>query len=129
MSIFCEKAFEKEFEDEISKQAYLNACKWLAINIYNNVELSKSVVISIEKAAGRELPTFVVTVYARIDEKEQREAHCKKCKMLHTIFYSMNGVNCSECKAKAYFKYLDDNITNVKNFVREILEDKEEGQK
>lgn len=125
MSIFCEKAFEKEFEDEISKRAYLNACKWLAINIYNNVELSKSVVISIEKAAERELPTFVVTVYARIDEKEQREAHCKKCKMLHTIFYSLNGVNCSECKAKAYFKYLDDNTTNVKNFVKEVLENKE----
>lgn len=125
MSIFCEEAFRKEFEDEISKQAYLNACKWLAVNIYNNVELSKSVVVSIEKVAGRELPTFVVTVYVRMNEKEQREAHCKKCKMLHTIFYSMNGVNCSECRAKAYFKYLDDNIVNVKNFVKEVLENKE----
>ena len=125
MSIFCEEAFRKEFEDEVSKQAYLNACKWLAVNIYNNVELSKSVVVSIEKVAGRELPTFVVTVYVRMNEKEQREAHCKKCKMLHTIFYSMNGVNCSECRAKAYFKYLDDNIVNVKNFVKEALENKE----
>lgn len=129
MSIFCQEAFCKQFENKVSKQAYLDACKWLATNIYNNAELAKNVVISIKKLTESELPTFVVTVYAQIDESEQRTAHCKKCKMLHTIFYSMDGGNCNECKAKAYYKYLDDNITNVKNFVREILEDKEEGQK
>lgn len=125
MAIFCEKVFRKEFEHEVSKQAYLSACKWLAVNIYNNAELTSNLVVAIEKQEESELPTFVVTVYVRINEKEQREAHCKKCKMLHTIFYSVNGANCNECKGNAYYKRLDENISGLVGFYKEMFEDKE----
>ena len=125
MAIFCEKAFQKEFEHEVSKQAYLSACRWLAVNIYNNAELAKNIVVAIDKKEQSELPTFVVTVYVRIDEKEQRGAHCKKCKMLHTIFYSVDGVNCSECKAKAYYRRLDEYTEGLVSFYKKMFEDKE----
>lgn len=125
MAMFCEKAFQKEFEHKVSKQAYLSACRWLAVNIYNNAELAKNLLVAIDKKEQSELPTFVVTVYVRINEKEQREAHCKKCKMLHTIFYSVNGVNCNECRARAYYKRLDENISGIVGFYKEMFEDKE----
>lgn len=125
MAMFCEKAFQKEFEHEVSKQAYLSACRWLAVNIYNNAELAKNLLIAIDKKEQSELPTFVVTVYVRINEEEQREAHCKKCKMLHTIFYSVNGINCNECRARAYYKRLDENISGIVGFYKKMFENKE----
>lgn len=128
MAIFCEKAFQKEFEDEVSKQAYLSACKWLAVNIYNNAELAKNLVIAIDKKEQSELPTFVVTVYVRIDEKEQRDAHCKKCKMLHTIFYSVNSASCNECKAGAYYKRLDEHMKGLIDFYRTLFKNREENE-
>lgn len=125
MAMFCEKVFQKEFEHEVSKQAYLNACKWLAMNVYNNVELAKNLVVAINKKEQSELPTFVITVYVHIDEKEQREAHCKKCKMLHTIFYSVSGADCSECKANAYYKRLEECLSGIISFYTTVFEEKE----
>lgn len=122
MAIFGEQAFVKEFTNEVSKQAYLDACKWLAVNLYNNVELSKHTLINIEKKEEAQLPTFVVTVYARIDEKEQRSIRCKKCKMLHTMFYSVDGINCNKCDSRGYQKQLDEDIVGIRTFVTEVLE-------
>ena len=121
--IYCECVFQKSFEHEVSKKAYLNACKWLAQNIYSNVELSKHVVVNIQKCAN-ESPTFVVSVYVKHNENDVREGFCKHCKTLHTIFYSIDGVVCSQCKANAYFKQLDKEIEQKASFVNKVLEDK-----
>lgn len=124
MSIYCKRVFRKTFEHSVSKQAYLNACKWLAQNIYGNVELSKHVVVSIEKQQGKS-PAFIVSVYTKEEEGEIRESFCKHCKTLHTIFYSINGMNCNECKANAFFKDLDEQLQGKAKFVKQVLEDKQ----
>lgn len=125
--IYCKHVFEKTFTDEVSKQAYLKACKWLAQNVYNNVELASSTVVSIVKKTDEEteFPAFVVSVYTKNDEEESRKDFCNKCKTLHTIFYSIGGMNCGECKAGAYYKKLDDDIKHKAKFIKEVLEDKE----
>ena len=125
MTIYCRCVFQKKFENEKSKKAYLDACKWLAQNIYGNVELSKHIVVNIEKKQQRKLPTFIVSVYVKEEESEVRESFCKHCKTLHTIFYSVDGMNCNECKANAFFKKLDKQLEGKANFVGEVLEDKE----
>lgn len=121
MAIFCEKAFKKTFEDEVSKKAYLKACKWLATNIFNRVELAKHIVFSIEKQCESELPTFVVTAYVKSDESALRSEYCKQCKTLHTIFYSIDGTDCGSCKARGYQAKLDKDIVSKKTFVQEIV--------
>ena len=125
--IYCKHAFEKTFTNKISKKAYLEACKWLAQNIYGNVELASSVVVSIVKSKDEETqsPAFIVSVYVKNDEDELRKDFCNKCKTLHTIFYSIGGMNCTECKASAYHKKMDDDIKQKAKFVKEVLEDKE----
>lgn len=124
MSIYCKCVFQKTFKHDVSKKAYLNACKWLAQNIYGNVELSKHVVVNIEKQQKKS-PAFIVSVYVKEEEGEVRESFCKHCKTLHTIFYSVDGMNCNECKANAFFKKLDKQLEGKANFVEEVLEDKE----
>lgn len=125
MSIYCKQVFTKSFEHEVSKKAYLNACKWLAQNVYSNVELSKHTVVGIEKSK-EQFPTFIVSVYVKENEKELRKSFCKHCRTLHTIFYSVGGINCGECKASAYFKQLDEQVNNKATFVGEVLEDRED---
>ena len=124
MSLHCKQIFTKTFKHEVSKQAYLNACKWLARNVYGNVELAKHVVVSIDKEPGQ-FPAFTVTVYVKENEDEVRKNFCKHCRTLHTMFFSIDGMNCNECKANAYFKQLDQQTSGKANFVREVLEGKE----
>lgn len=125
MAMYCKQAFQKTFEDEVSKKAYLKACKWLAQNIYSNVELSKDVLVNILKEKNVQLPAFTVTVYMKSDAEEIYKDFCKKCKQLHTIFYSVNGPSCNDCKAKAYRAALEKDISCKANFLKEVLEDKE----
>lgn len=124
MSVHCKQVFTKTFEHEVSKQAYLNACKWLAQNIYGNVELARHVTVSIEKGTSQS-PAFTVVVYAKENEEELRKSFCKHCHMLHTTFFSIDGMNCGECKAGSYFKQLDKQVNSKADFIKEVLEDKE----
>ena len=124
--IYCRQVFKKRFEHKVSKKAYLNACKWLAMNIYNNVELANHIVVQITKDVQEEQsPAFVVSVYVKDNEKDLRSDFCKRCKSLHTIFYSVEGMDCNKCKAMAYFKKEDKDIEGKTQFVKRVLEDKE----
>lgn len=124
MAMYNRLVFVKTFKHKVSKKAYLKACGWLAQHIYSNVELSKHVVVSIDKQPG-EFPAFTVKVYVVVQEEEVKETFCKHCKTLHTIFYSVDGMDCNKCKANAYFKELDKQLENKAKFVNEILEDEE----
>lgn len=129
MAIYCKQAFQKTFEDEVSKKAYLDACKWLAQNIYGNVELSKDIVVNIAKTTTKKKsPAFTVTVYVKSDADEVKESFCKKCRQLHTIFYSVDGVNCNECKGSALYKKLESDVKGKAEFVNEILEGREDDE-
>lgn len=128
MAVYCKCVFRKVFEDEVSKQAYLQACKWLAKNIYSNVELSKHIVVNIEKG-GEQLPAFIVSVYVKEDADEIQGSFCRHCKMLHTLFYSIDGMKCSECKANALVKELDKQLKGKVVAVSDILEGKENGER
>lgn len=124
-TIYCERVFVKDFSHAVSKQAYLKACKWLAKNVYSNVELAQDLVVNIIKKNECESPTFTVTVYVLNNESELRSDFCKKCRSLHTLFYSLRSMNCNECKAKAYHKKMDEEIANKAQFVKQVLEEKE----
>lgn len=126
MSVYSEKVYEKEFTDKVSKTAYLDACKWLASHVYKNPKLSNYITVKIVKEEKKGKFTFKVIIYASIDEKEVKEEFCNKCKQLHTIFFCVEKQNCSECKMFGYKKHLESKVSNVKNFIQEVLEEYEE---
>lgn len=125
MGCFCSNALQVTFEDKVSKKAYLKACKWLAQNIYSNVELSKHIMISIDKDDTKQLPAFTVNVFVKSDEKEERKSHCQACKHLHTVFYSIDKIDCSQCKVAAYYKRLDASVEGKIKFVQDIFLEEE----
>lgn len=115
------KVLSKQFQHEISKQAYLDACKWVAVNIINNKQVElQDITWNIAKVSKEgQLPTFKLTVYASINEKDVRENHCEVCKQVHNLFYmNKEEANCAECKLKAFQKRLDDAAEVKRVYVR-----------
>lgn len=127
MSNYSELLYEKKFSNEVSKKAYLNACKWLAQNVYGKVELSKYITVritkdKINKKDKSQLPTFTVKLFMTINETEMKDSYCHKCKQLHTIFYSVEKPECQTCKLHGYRKQLQDNVEGLVDIWKDKFE-------
>lgn len=123
-SKYSEKFFEISFSDKISKQAYLKACKWLAIKVYGKEELSKYVSVQIVKQKDTKLPTFTVSLYITVEEKGLKNDYCNKCRNLHSLM-SVGSPDCNTCKMQGYRSYLNSNTKNLVEFWREVFEGEE----
>jgi hypothetical protein len=121
--LYCETVLRKEFTNEVSKQAYLDACKWLAKNVYSKVELSKLITVKVEKQELKkgQLPTFIVTLYATYDEEGLVNEYCHKCKQLHSLLYSVEKPKCDLCKMLAFRKQKHDNLAGIKTALKETI--------
>lgn len=124
---FMVKVFEKEFSNVVSKNAYLEACKWLAKHVYGKPGINDFISVKIEKQNNKKSKKYVfkVIIYVITDAKELKDEFCKKCKMLHTTFYCVDKINCEECKMFAYQNNVEDNLKRIANFVKETLEEDE----
>ncbi|MBO7695411.1 MAG: hypothetical protein J6T10_22530 [Methanobrevibacter sp.] len=122
---FSKILYVKQFKNKVSKQAYLEACKWLAQNVYSKVELSKYITVQIikENVNKKQLPTFTVKLFMTINEEDLKDSYCKKCKQLHTIFYSIDKPDCDVCKMNGYRKQLQTNVSSLVNNWKGKLEE------
>ena len=122
---YSEKFFEISFSDKISKQAYLKACKWLAVNVWGNEGLSGYVTADIHKDPSYTLPTFNVGLYITIDGKEWAGEYCGKCRRLHTVMYSIDRPECGTCRLKGCMDHMHGGMKNIKTFWKEAFENEE----
>lgn len=114
---YSERFFTKKFSDEISKKAYLKACKWLAKYVLSNEDL-QGVEFGIEKTGPLE---FKVSLYATLSEEELRERHCQICKDTHSSFFISEETNCNWCKLGAYHRRADEMLTVKKEHYKNKL--------
>jgi hypothetical protein len=122
--LYSEIILQKNFSNQISKQAYLDACKWLAKNVYSKVELAKFVTVNVEKqeAKKKQLPTFIVTLYATYNEEEMANSYCEKCRQLHNLLYSVEKPKCDTCKMLAFRKQKSKNLQGIKETLKEVID-------
>lgn len=113
--------FSKTFKNKISKDAYMDCVKWLAINVFSKEELSKNVSVKIEKEKAK-TPTFKLTIFIDIDKENIKGRFCEKCKSVYATFYQVEKMNCLECKANAYVKNSDSYCKGVIKFYKKIFE-------
>ena len=122
---YSEKFFGISFSDKISKQAYLKACKWLAVNVWGKEELSKYVTASIRKNSSYTLPTFDVDLYITMDGHEKEGEYCQKCRSLHTVMYSIDRPECGTCRLRGCMDHMHGNIKSLVSFWKEAFENEE----
>lgn len=125
MNMYCEEIISKEFRNEISKQAYLDACKWLAKNVVGK-KVSQYTSYKIIKKEKEKIPTFEVKIFMNVEAKELNEGFCKHCKMIYSAFYQVDKINCNDCKFNAYKKKMQNSFNTMKDFVTKQIEGDEE---
>lgn len=125
MIVYSEKIYEKSFTDTISKNAYMKACKWLAINVYGKGDLPKYITVKLTKqqTKKKDKTKFIVELFATINENEVQENFCYKCKHLHTIFYSIDKPECQKCNMFVYRQRLSEQLKGIKEFCNSIVEE------
>lgn len=124
MATISYKIFEKKFKNEVSKKAYLEACKWISQKIIKNSEINENVNYKIKKLETK-IPTFIVEIYFSIEEEKIKEMFCKNCKHLYSVFYQLDRMNCSECKMKAYRKNAEEYSKSLVEIYKKIFEEDE----
>lgn len=112
-TLYSEFLYECKFTNKVSKQAYLDACKWLAINVYGKPDLSKYITVKITKEKKN---TFVVKLYMSIDEREVKVNYCLRCQQLHSLFYHVDKMDCTTCKMHNYRNELHNQVKNMVDF-------------
>ena len=112
------KIGEKCFEDVVSKQAYLNACKWLATNVYCSEDYSHNISVRVLKQPHEksdETFKFVVELYYITDFESVQKIFCNNCKLSVNTFFG-NEPLCNACRFNPFLKKLEhDTETIVKN--------------
>lgn len=136
------KILDKQFEGDVSKQVYLEACKWLAQNVYCSPSYSENISVQIKKSTkevektARQAKTgkiikekqirtvFTVSLYCVRSLNDAIEEHCRNCKQLHTIFYMSENYNCNECKLMVLRKRLEHDVKALaENLRKEFSEE------
>ena len=121
VSQYTEFIGEKEFFDIEPKKAYLNACKWLATNVYSKPDYSKHICVEILKVQNKKgtKVKFIVKLYCMIDESEQKRNYCLKCREMANILYSVNSPKCEECRMYGYRSRLQNEMVNMKKILKD----------
>lgn len=113
------KFFEKLFTGETSKDAYLNACKWVAKHVVSKVEIGETF-WKTEKIEA-DLPTFKLELHAMLDAEESTKGFCDKCQEFHRSFYINQQFNCDKCNYTAFKKQVGQKLIIKKDWRLERL--------
>ena len=125
---FNENIFTKKFRGENQKDAYLKACKWLAVNVVSKDELNRNVTYNISKFEDEtQLPSVELKIQVVIEESIAKERHCEICKETHKSFFINEQFNCNECKLNSYHKRCENLINEKKLHIKELLKKSLEG--
>ena len=115
-----QKFFDKTFFNEkSSKAAYLEASKWIAINILNDPSM-KDIIPRVEKDIDA-ANTFRVTLYATINRNDFKNNFCDKCKEYHHAFFINQDYNCDNCRITAYHNQAKMKLAIIKNAKAKVL--------
>lgn len=122
--ILLAKFYEIEFytSPEMSiKDAYLEACKWYAINILKNKNFNE---IKAEYDVRKSENKVILKLYCSISSEEERKRHCEVCKQLHNIVFENNFYNCNVCNAKALEIKQKKRLKVKQNYYKAVVQNK-----
>lgn len=120
------KILTKTFKNKISKEAYLKATKWLALNVFSKPELSKNISVKIQKEEKSKIPTFTVTLFVDTKYDDMKRGYCDRCKHLFNTFYQVDKMNCNECKMNGFVKTNEKYVRNIVDFYKKIFEEEDD---
>lgn len=122
MIMYSTPLMKKKFAGETFKEARKKALQWIGKNIMCKDELS-DISYSFKEEIIDQFPTVTLMLSVSLDEKTVMERHCAVCKEFHQHFYINENCNCTECKAMAYKKRMEEMIKPKKQCFKEKLKE------
>lgn len=135
---YSKEIYRKVFEDEVSKQAYLSCCKWLAKNVYGSQSYSERIAVKIQKLENRVKKVkikkketektfyrFQITLFYTVTLDESKDHFCNNCKVMTNSFLSSTP-NCQECRLNAFWKKLKYEIDDISKFMEQEFKEDEQ---
>lgn len=104
-----------------SKEAYLMACKWLAKNVISKKDEIGAYSFEISKDEKAEDTTFILTLYATLDELEINKKNCEICQEVHRLFYVNDDYNCNSCREQAYRRKIEDKLKIKAEYLKSVI--------
>jgi hypothetical protein len=96
-------SFHKEtFTADTRKQAYLEACKWVALHVMDKDEIGGHTQWHMTFDKEADSPTVILELFAIIDSNDAGQSFCKACKEFHKSFYINQQFNCDKCNYRAF---------------------------
>jgi len=119
------KILEKEFSAESNKKAYLKACKWLAINVLNKIEIIGDLTYGFKKVETDGFPTFTLEIYGVFDDDKLQKSFCRKCQEFHHAFFINQQYNCNSCNMIALREQKKKELRVRRQFVKNEIRENE----
>lgn len=122
--MFCSKrVLTKRFvsENGDGKEAYLMACKWLAKNVISKKDEIGVYSFEISKDEKAEDTTFILTLYATLEESEINKKNCEICQEVHRLFYVNDDYNCNSCREQAYRRKIEDKLKIKAEYLKSVI--------
>lgn len=108
--LVCEEVYRKEFVAHKTKDAYLDACKWVSSNVIA-VNNSEHITYKIVK---QEYGKVLLILYATAEEQEIKEQHCGVCKEVNSHFYMKENVYmCYTCRMNPYRERMQNKLKKI----------------
>lgn len=124
MEIYASSVFKKTFRGKVSKDTYLDVCKWLAKNVVSNEVINSNVIYTIEKSYEAESRMYVYTInlFAKLKKEDVEERHCGICKEINSSFLMQEEIKCDWCKLQAYNRRERDLMLHKKQWIKEQMQ-------
>lgn len=118
----CDKIKEMTFSHAISKKAYEKLFIWLAKNVIL-LQDEQEILLSITKNKKANVPTFTLKMYCSADMEKVMQAQCEICRDTHSLSYMNNHYDCNKCKAQAFNKRIEAQLSVKKSYWKGKIKD------
>lgn len=110
----------QDFIGTSTKEAYLEACKWVAKNVVSNeVEIGETFWRITRQDADS--PTVRLELHALLDAGDSFTSFCGKCKEFHSLFYLNQQFNCDTCTHATFKQLMESKLKTKQHYRKEKL--------
>lgn len=115
-----QKFGEHKFAGETSKEAYLSACKWIALHIISQDGVG-DIFWAIKKCTEDGQPAVLLELYILSEFDKLEEDFCVRCREIHSSFFLSHDCGCNECKYRAFKEQMRNKLKIKSEYRKEQL--------
>lgn len=102
----------------------MQVCKYLALNVVSNEEISNNISYTITKDGyddKKGMHKCTLELYVKINESDVLNQHCNVCKETHSSFFISEETNCNWCKINALQRRIEEKMKTKQTYIKDKM--------